>query len=300
MQTQRPNLLHDPATAPVPSYYPDTPAVRRDLAQYYDNITTMDGQFAVALQQLEQAGVAEDTIVFFYGDNGKCLPRGKRTPYNSGLIVPFLLHVPEKFRHLAPAGYQPGGNTDRPVSFVDLAPTVLSLAGVDVPAHIQGRAFLGAQAAPDAAYVHGFRGRMDERYDLMRATRDRRYVYVRNYMPHRIYGEHVIYGWLQSTMRDWDSLYHEGKLKPPQTQFWQTKPYEELFDLAADPEEIHNLADSSAHRPILDRLRRAQDDWMREVKDVGLLPEPGGAVPALPARLPTRWDTTRNATTTKP
>ena len=133
---------------------------------------------------------------------------------------------------------------------------------------------MGQQAAPEAQYVHGFRGRMDERYDLMRATRDRRYVYVRNYNPHRIYGEHVIYAWLQSTMRDWDALSRQGRLTPAQSRFWHTKPYEELFDLHTDPEELNNLAGEPAQQATLKRLRQAQDDWMREVKDVGLLPEP--------------------------
>lgn len=271
---RRPNLTHDPAAARLPAYYPDTLEVRRDIAQYYDNITTMDGQFAKILGQLEADGLAEDTIVFFYGDNGICLPRGKRMPYNSGLIVPLMVQVPEKYRKLAPAGFKAGGRSDRLVSFVDLAPTVLSLAGLAPPRHMQGRPFLGNHLTPDPGYLFGFRGRMDERYDLMRATRDRRYVYVRNYMPHRVYGERVVFQWQQPSMQEWDRLHQEGKLNAAQSYFWETKPHEELYDLTSDGDEVKNLAGSPAHQATLLRMRRAQDEWMRDVRDVGLLPEP--------------------------
>src|SRR5262249_9595971 len=138
----------------------------------------------------------------------------------------------------------PGGKTDRQVSFVDFAPTVLSLAGLKPPDYFQGHAFLGPFAAPPQPYVYGFRGRMDERYDMVRSVRDERYVYVRNYMPHKIYGQHVDYMFQTPTTRIWKQLYDEEKLKPPQTYFWQTKPAEELYDLDSDPDEVHNLAAS--------------------------------------------------------
>src|SRR5205085_9226262 len=133
---------HDPARAPLPAYHPDTPEVRQDWAQYYDNITTMDGWVAERLKEVEDAGLSEDTIVFFYGDHGSGMPRSKRWPYNSGLQVPLIIHIPEKLRELAPADYREGGKSERLVSFVDLAPTVLSLVGVKPPAHLQGFAFL--------------------------------------------------------------------------------------------------------------------------------------------------------------
>src|SRR5262249_7996355 len=154
---------------------------------------TMDGQFAARLKELEDAGLADDTVVFFYSDHGSGMPRSKRSPYDSGLHVPLLVRVPTKYRHLAPKDYAPGGTTDRLVSFVDLAPTLLSLAGVKPPDSFQGYAFLGKLEAPPRDYLHGFRGRMDERYDMVRSVRDGRYVYVRNYLPHKIYGQHVDY-----------------------------------------------------------------------------------------------------------
>lgn len=292
---RRDTVIHDPSKAPLPAYYPDTPEVRRDVAQYYDNITTMDGQVASILRDLEADGLANNTIVFFYGDNGICLPRGKRMVYNSGLIVPFIVSVPEKFRNLAPSDYQAGGVSERLVSFVDLAPTVLSLAGIAAPGHMHGKAFLGEQIAPAPEHLFGFRGRMDERYDLMRATRDRRYIYIRNYMPHRIYGEHVAYQWRERSMQDWDRLHREGRLTPSQSHFWERKPYEELYDLTADRDEVKNLAGSRVHHGVLEKLRKAQDDWMREIRDTGLLPEPemqsrsSGSTPYQMGRDPKRY-----------
>ena len=266
-------LVHDPGRARVPAYYPDAPEVRHDLAQYYDNITTMDRQAAQVLHELEQDGLAEDTIVFFYGDHGPGLPRSKRWPYNSGLQVPLLAYFPEKYRHLASPDCKPGGASARLVSFVDLAPTVLSLAGIEPPRFMQGRAFHGTYRAPEPAYLYGLRGRMDERYDLVRSIRDRRYIYIRNFMPHRTYGEYIAYLFEMPTIQVWKRLYDEGKLKPPRTYFWERKPPEELYDLTADPDEVNNLANSAQHRQTKERMRAALYAWMREIRDVDLLPE---------------------------
>jgi uncharacterized sulfatase len=273
IRTRPHTLVHDPAKAPLPPYHPDTPEVRHDWAQYYDNITEMDRQAGQRLKELEDAGLTDDTIVFFYSDHGSGMPRSKRWPYDSGLHVPLLVHIPEKYRHLAPKDYAPGGTTDRLVSFVDLAPSLLSLLGIRPPEAMQGRAFLGKYEAPARETLHGFRGRMDERYDLVRSVRDRRYVYVRNYMPHRIYGQHVDYMFQTPTTQVWKRLYDEGKLKPPQTYFWETKPPEELYDLQDDPDEVHNLAASPEHQAVLKRLRQAQHEQALAVRDVGFLPE---------------------------
>ena len=267
-------LIHDPAKAPVPPFQPDTPEVRRDWAQYYDNITTMDTGLGKKLAELEAAGVAEDTIIMHYGDHGPGMPRFKRWPYNSGLQVGLIMHFPEKWKHLAPKGYAAGTASDELVQFIDLAPTLLSIAGVQPPAYMQGRAICGkfpAQAAN--AFIHGFRGRMDERYDCTRSTTDGRFVYVRQFMPHLPYGQFLNYMFQQATTRVWSDLHASGKLNELQSRFWQRKPFEELYDLQNDPWETKNLAADSAHLADLERLRTAQDAWMLEKRDLGLIPE---------------------------
>lgn len=264
---------HDLTKVPIPSYYPDTKEVREDLTQNYDNVTTMDRQVGKLLDQLSADGLAENTIVFFYADHGTGIPRSKRTPFNSGLQVPLLIHIPEKWKALRPPDYRSGGVSSRPVSFVDLAPTVLSLAGIKPPAYHQGFAFLGQYPAPEQPYVYGFRGRMDERYDLMRSVRDQRYVYVRNYMPHRVYGQFNSYMFETPTTRVWKKMFDEGKLNAVQKQFWETKAPELLFDLDSDKDEVKNLAGSPAHQAILARLRRAQQAHAKRIRDIGFLPE---------------------------
>jgi uncharacterized sulfatase len=266
-------LVHDPAKVPLPAYHPDTPEVRHDWAQYYDNITTMDEQAGRRLRELEEAGLADETIVFFYGDHGSGMPRSKRFPYNSGLQVPLIVYIPEKLQRLAPRDYQPGGESNRLVAFVDLAPTLLSLAGIRPPDWMQGHAFLGGYDAGPQPYLHGFRGRMDERYDMIRSVTDGRYVYLRNYMPHLPYGQHVRYMFVTPTTRVWWELHEQGKLTPEQDIFWRPKPAEELYDLENDPSEVHNLADSAEHKAVLERMRAAQRQHALAIRDLGFLPE---------------------------
>src|SRR5262249_50071303 len=154
-----------------------------------------------------------------------------------------------------PPDYQSGGKSRRLVSFVDFAPTVLSLAGIEPPDWMQGQAFLGRFQAPPQPYLFGFRGRMDERFDLVRSATDGRFVYIRNYMPHKIYGQHVEYMFQTPTTRVWKARHDAGQLTREQEIFWQTKPPEELYDLEVDPDEVHNLAASPEHRAILAKLR---------------------------------------------
>jgi arylsulfatase A-like enzyme len=285
----------DPADVQLPAYHPDTPEVRRDWAQYYDVVEEMDQIAGRQLRELEEAGLADETIVFYYGDHGPGLPRGKRWPYNSGLAVPMIVYIPDAWSHLRPADYQPGGVSERLVSFVDLAPTLLSLAGIEPPVHLQGSAFLGPFATPDPPYMFGFRGRMDERYDMVRSVRDERYIYIRNYMPHRIYGQYLDYMFQTPTTQVWRRLYDEGKLEPPQTFFWEPKPSEELYDLQLDPDEVVNLADSPEHQEIKSRLSGALRDWILETRDIGFLPEAeiharaGSATPYEMAQDPQRY-----------
>ncbi len=266
-------LRRDKDEAPVPPYHPDTPETRHDWAQYYDTIEDMDERVGERLAEIEEAGLMDDTIIFFYSDHGSGMPRHKRWPYNSGLHVPLIVYVPEKYRHLAPADYQPGATSDRLTSFVDLAPTLLSLAGVQPPDWMQGRAYMGEYEDDPQQYLYGFRGRMDERIDMVRSVCDGRYVYIRNYMPHLIYGQHLNYMWQTPTTEVWEALYKAGELEPPQTYFWEPKPPEELYDLENDPHEVDNLADSEAHAEKLNELREALRGHVLDVCDAGFLPE---------------------------
>ncbi len=268
---------HDPSRASLPPYYPDTAVVRTDWARYHDLITVMDAQAAEILQQLEADGLADNTVVFFWGDHGRGLPRAKRWVYDSGIHVPLIVRWPGTIA--------PGSVVDDLVSLMDLGPTVLSLAGVPVPPHMQGRAFLGASKAPPRDYVFAHRDRMDEAYDTIRAVRDRRYKYIRNLFPGRPYAQHIAYMEEMPTMQEWRRLYKDhmnalgpeyGRaLTPAQLLFFRPeKPAEELYDLDTDPHEIRNLAGEPAHAAVLARLRGAFEAWQAETGDLGLVPEP--------------------------
>ena len=273
IRTRPHTAIHDAAKVRVPAYHPDVPEVRRDWAQYYDKMTEMDKIAGQRLKELEDAGLADDTIIFYYGDHGSGMPRSKRWPYNSGLQVPLIVHVPEKFKHLRADDYQVGGKTDRLVGFIDMAPTLLSIIGVKPKEHFHGHAFMGKHTAKPQEYLYGFRGRMDERYDMLRVVRDQRYVYIRNYMPHKIYGQYIQYMFQTPTTRIWKEMFDDGKLNKQQSRFWQRKPAEELYDLQSDPDEVNNLATSAKHQDVLKRLRTVQRNWALEIKDVGFLPE---------------------------
>ncbi|MEM7386347.1 MAG: sulfatase-like hydrolase/transferase, partial [Verrucomicrobiota bacterium] len=265
--------VHDPAKAPVPAYHPDHPDVRQDWAQYYDKVTEMDAKAGANLAEIEAAGLAEDTIVFYYGDHGSGMPRSKRWPYNSGLHVPFIVYVPEKFRHLAPEGYEPGGTSDRLIGFIDLAPTVLSLVGIEPKPHMQGRAFMGPHRTDAPDFSYGFRGRMDERFDFVRSIRGKRFIYIRNYNPHKKYGQYIEYMFQTPTTRIWKKLYDEGKLTEAQKRFWEPKPAEEFFDLDNDPDEVNNLIGTGQHLDVLEKMRTAHERFVMDTGDLGFLPE---------------------------
>jgi len=265
--------IHDPAKAPIPAYHPDVPEVRKDWAQYYDRLTMMDALAGKNLKELEDAGLDDDTIVFYYGDHGSGMPRSKRWPYNSGLNVPLIIYVPDKYKHLRPKGYKPGGKSDQLVGFIDLAPTLLSTCGVEPPRHMQGSAIMGRYARQPVDMQFGFRGRMDERYDMVRVCRDKRYIYIRHYMPHKVYGQFINYMFQTPTTRVWKELHDAGKLTPAQSLFWSTKPHEELYDLQKDPDEVNNLATSSDHQAVLKSMRARLDLQLRTWRDMGFLPE---------------------------
>ncbi|MCX7887301.1 MAG: sulfatase, partial [Verrucomicrobiae bacterium] len=237
-----PEQRHDPAKAPVPPFHPDTQEVRRDWARYYDNITALDHQIGDKLRELEEAGLADDTIVFFFSDNGAGMPGLKKWVWEGGLRVPLIIRFPKKWQHLAPA--RPGSTCDQLVSFVDFAPTVLSLAGLKPPPHFQGTAFLGQHAGPPRQFIYAMRDRMAERYDCVRVVRNAEYQYIRNFQPHLSWSQFVSYTEAMPTMQLWRRAAEAGTLYgPPARYFLPHKPIEEFYDTNADPHQIHNLAD---------------------------------------------------------
>jgi arylsulfatase A-like enzyme len=258
----RDTLVTDPGAVPVPPYLPDTDSVRRQIARHYDNIARVDSQVSDVLAQLRADGLADETVVFFWSDHGDGLPRHKRWLYDSGIRVPLIVRWP---------GVLEGGRvTDELVSSVDFGPTVLSLAGVGVPRHMQGRPFLGRQAGEEREYVYAARDRFDESYDMVRAVRDERFKYVRNHYPRKPYVLHVPYRNRGPTMRALLRGDAEGTLTETQ-QLWMrdSRPPEELYDVRADSHEVNNLAGDPAYRDELTRLRGALDAWMERVGDRG-------------------------------
>lgn len=261
-----------PADVRVPAFLPDTDAIRRDFAKYYNIMERMDGEIGNWLAQLEHDGLSDDTIVFYYGDNGGVLPRSKRYCYEEGLRVPLIVYVPPKWQHLAPA--RPGSTIDAPVTLIDLPATLLSIAGMAQPAQMTGKPLLGRRVGKPATYAFGFRDRMDERYDLVRTVTDGRWRYIRNYMPHRPLGQHVGFEWeVQASYREWHALHLAGKLTDQQDAFFRPKPFEELYDLQADPDEVMNLIGRPSAKATANRLRRALDQHMLAINDNGFLPE---------------------------
>lgn len=266
------DLRHSPDEVPIPPYHPKTPEMKHDWAQYYDKVEDMDAWMGEKLKELDDAGLAENTIVFYYGDHGGVVARSKRYVYESGTRVPFIVRIPEKYKYLFPAE-KTGSKIDRLISFVDLSPTLLSIAGIEIPDFLQGNAFLGDQKTKDPQYAFMFRGRMDERYDMSRAVRDQKYRYIRNYMPYRIYGQHLEYLWRAPSIRSWEEAYKNGECNEIQSKFWEPKPVEELYDTENDPWEVNNLANDPNYKDVLVRLRQANKDWMMRIYDTGFIPE---------------------------
>ena len=264
---------HDPAKATLPPYYPDTPVMRKNWAHYYDSITLMDKQIQALLDELDQAGLAEETIVLFWGDHGRGLPRGKRWLYDSGTRVPLIVRCPGKIAS--------GAVRRDLVSLVDLAPTMLSLAGITPPKHMQGRIVIGKAVQPEPPYLFGIRDRMDETHDMMRSVRDERFKYIRSFHPEKPYAQPIRYMDRSPIMQDWRRLDAEGKLVGPQALFFaKTKPPEEFYDTQADPHEVINLAAAPEHRHKLEEMRRELDEWMKRTNDQGLQREAAGNRPS--------------------
>ena len=262
----------DPEQLDLPPYLPDLAALREDRARLYDLITAMDAEVGERLAELESAGLADDTIVFFFSDHGGSLPRSKRFVYDTGTHVPLLVRIPERFAALAPEGRK--GSSERLVSFVDFAPTLLDLAGIIPPPQMQGRPFLGPWVgAADSAVLLG-RGRMDERDDLVRAVTDGDWRYIRNFQPQRPDGRHLEFAFtMQRGWSAWRDACDDGQCDAGERAFWEPRPSELLFHTASDPWETHDLAGDPAQDARKHRLRRALRQRLIETRDTGFIPE---------------------------
>jgi arylsulfatase A-like enzyme len=260
-------LLVDPSKIKIPPIYPDTEIVRRDIARNYTNIMRMDEMVGKVLRELREDGLMDNTIIFFYSDHGSGLPFYKREMYDRGLHVPLIIRYPDK------AGA--GTWNDELISFVDFAPTLLSLAGIPIPGHMQGQAFLGDQKSKTPRrYVFAGRDRMDSEYDIVRAVRDKRYKYIRNYQPDKPLMQDIAYRKNIPMMNEILKLENEGKLNETQRLwFKKTKPAEELYDTETDPFELNNLADKPGYEAKLKELREAHEQWVRDTRDLGFTAE---------------------------
>ncbi|WP_460920912.1 sulfatase-like hydrolase/transferase [Salinarchaeum chitinilyticum] len=256
----------DPSVVDVPPYLPDTDGVRKAIARQYDNIARSDEEVGKLLHQLEEDGVAENTIVVIWSDHGEGLPRAKRTLYESGVNVPLVVRWPGEI--------EGGEQSDRLVSLVDLGPTMLSLADVDIPQWMEGEPFLGPEETDSRDYTMAARDRIDESYDMVRSIRNDRYKYIRNYdqsnpplvwVPFRAQG---------AAMEDLIRLHAEGELEGPAAELLSGgRPAEELYDLKEDPHETENLATDTDHSDVLDELRAEMDEWLDGIDDMGQVDE---------------------------
>lgn len=267
-----PAQRHDPAQVTLPAWLPDTPAVRREWARNHDLISAMDGQVKAILAQLEEDGLADDTIVMFYTDHGAGLPRAKQFNFEAGLQVPLIVRVPEKWRSRMAIG--PGTVDAQLMSLIDLAPSILSFLQLPVPEAMQGNDVLSATAPERNPYIYSIRDRMDERIDMSRTVRGDRFKYHRNYHP-----DFPHFPWLEymeklQTSQEFRRLAGEGKLKPGLAYFMgDHQALEELYDLRTDPDELHNLAGDPTYANTLARMREAHFAWTRRTVDTGFIPE---------------------------
>lgn len=266
----------DPHAIKVFPYHPDTPVFRYTYAKFLDHHIETDAQMGEFLARLKDDGVADDTIVFYYGDHGGVLPRGKGYAYESGLNVPLVVYAPEKWRHLLPLNA--GRSVEGFVSFIDFGPTVLNLAGVDVPETMDGKPFLGegvtARDLDRRDEAFGYADRFDEKYDLVRTFRKGKYKYIRNYQPFNFDGLFNDYRYKMLAYREWHAMYQEGELNAVQSQFFEPREAEALYDIEKDPHETNNLADDPKSASVLRDLRQRLTNQVKEISDLSFLPEP--------------------------
>lgn len=285
---ERIHLQHaKPDSVTLPPYYPDHPVVRQEWARYLNSVSGMDLRFGKVLQQLRTDGLEDDTIIIFFGDNGRLEPRGIHWCYDNGLRVPMIIKWPKNFP--PPAQVKAGTVDERILSLIDVTATTLNLAGQEKPALMQGRVFLGAHTEALRTYAFAARDRIDETQQRIRSVHEQRYHYIRTLSSGPTFASLNRYKEkcfaIMPVMRE---LHAQGKLTgPPLELMRRTGPCEELYDTEADPHEVKNLVSSQAseHREALARLRAALDTWIIETSDRGAIPEPAEVVAPFAAEM---------------
>ncbi len=270
---------HPPIATPdnvtPPPYYPDHEITRQEWARYLNSVSGMDVRIGRIIEQLRKEGLADNTVIIFFADNGRLEARGIHWCWDTGLHVPMIVHWPKNFP--APSQYKPGKTVDEVISLLDLTATTLGIAGVQRPPGMQSRIFLGERADPPRTYAFSARDRIDETVNRIRSVRGRRYHYLRNFMPGQGFASLNRYKekcfLVKPLMR---KLHAQGKLTGPPAELMEPLPFEQLYDTQADPHEIRNLVESTEpeHRGALLRLRAALDTWIVETGDLGQWPEP--------------------------
>jgi N-sulfoglucosamine sulfohydrolase len=266
----KPSDRQDPAKMVLPPFYPDDPIIRRQIANYYELTTATDYKVGEILSTLDKNNLTDNTVIFYFGDHGRGLPRYKRWVYDTGIHTALIVRAPNLIK--------PNTTRDDLVSFIDFAPTILTLAGQPVPKQMQGQSFFtteGATPKESRKYLFAARDRMDETFDRIRAVRDTRFKYIKNFHPEIPYAQQINYNELNPTMQAWRAAAKAGTLNGTQKIFFsKSKPPEELYDCDQDPYEVKNLADSPEHQGKLKELRAALDSWIKETHDLGEIPEP--------------------------
>ena len=255
--------------------HPDTDLFKYTNALYRDKIREMDRQVGKIIKELKEDGRLDDTFIFYFGDHGGVLPGSKGYLYETGLHVPMVVHVPKNYRHLVKS--QIGSTINGFVSFIDLAPTVLNLAGISIPKEIDGTAFLGKDIESEELNsrneTYSYADRFDEKYDMVRAVRKGKYKYIRSYQPFNYDGLMNNYRYKQLAYQEWQSLYNDGKLNELQSAFFEARSPEMLFDIDTDPYETKNLADDPAYATTLITMREKLASWVKEMPDLSFYPE---------------------------
>ena len=261
-----------PDDVEIPPYYPDTPIVRNNIAALYTQAHMMDKKFQEIINQLEEDGLRENTIIFFYSDHGTGLPRGKGYLHDTGIKVPLIIEFPEKYKHYSPA--KAGSFSDELVNFIDFPPTVLSLIGIDPPKYMQGNPFLGQYRKNSNDHVISIRDRRDEVLMFSRSIRTDKYHYIRNFLPHRPRMQRNFYSEITPIRQELRLLDKLGLLQPNEDWLMEDSiPVDELYDTEDDPHELINLAHEEEYQEIMELLKSNLFSWMVKTKDLGLVPE---------------------------